>query len=198
MPDLLVSPSTPMAMVRMNHVIYNTIVVEYSSRDVPAQREYCPHEDLIQWVKAEGESSWKPSFGYNFFVLLVKTEFAIRADVNWMSVSCFCKRERVLTALRALSSLNCLVDPYCYWGYHCLCSFHVVYKKFRFLTNPSWHKFSAELSHDLSQVLHRCVSTSPFVLLTTVVESFPERLLSSGDQERWSMGCQSLLHGWGF
>ena len=55
-----------------------------SSRDVPAQREYFLHESLIQWVTAEGESSWMPSFGYNFFVSIVKTEFAIRVDANWM------------------------------------------------------------------------------------------------------------------
>ena len=197
MPGLLVSPSISIVMIRTSHVIYNTHVVMDSSRDVPVQREYFLHESLIQWVTAEGESSWMPSFGYNFFVSIVKTEFVIRADANWMSVSGFCKRERALTALHALCPLDCLVDPYCFWGYHCLCSFYVKCKKIWVLTKPSWHELSAELSHDRSYFFQRCPSTSSLVLLATVVELFLERLLASGDQERWPMGCLPLLHGWG-
>ena len=198
MPGLLVSLSISIVMIRRNHVIYNTHVVMDSSRDVPAQREYFLHESLIQWVTAEGESSWMPSFGYNFFLSIVKTEFAIRVDANWMRVSGFCKRERALTALQALCPLNCLVDPYCCWGYHCLCSFYVKYKEFWVLTKPSGHELTAELSRDRSQFFQRCAPTSSLVLIATVVEFFLERLLPSGDQERWPMGCLSLLHGWGF
>ena len=198
MPGLLVSPSILIVMIRTNHVIYNTHVVMDSSRDVPVQREYFTHESLIQWVTAEGESSWMPSFGDNFFVSIVKTEFAIRADVSWMSVSGFCKRERALTALHALCPLNYLVDPYCYWGYRCLYSLYVKFRKFWVLTKPSWHEFTAELSHDRCQLYHRCASTSSLVLLATVVELFLERLLPSGDQERWPMSSLPLLHGWGF
>ena len=198
MPGLLVSTSISIVMSRTNHVIYNTHVVMDSSRDVSVQREHFLYESLIQWVTAEGKSPWMPSLKYNFFVSIIKAEFAIRVDANWMSVSGFCKRERALTDFHALYLLNCLVDPYCCWGYHYLCSFYVKCKNSWVLARLSWHELTAELSHDRSQFFHRCASTSSLVLLANVVELFLEYLLPSGDQERWPMGSLPLLHGWGF
>lgn len=211
MSDSFALASILIVMVRMNRIMHvgcspfcvlawgdrKTQIIVDSSIDLLIQSGYFIRERLTQWVWPEGESSHNPSFGYSFSAPLVNTKLAIGAEAVRLSVRGFCDRGKVLKVLDMSGSFYSLTAAHCFWGCHCLLGSNFKYDNLRVLSKLSWCQFGAECSHGLSESFRRCFWDSLSTQLESLMELFPERLISSSDQKRWPVRRLSLLHGWG-